>query len=103
MAVNDQHDHARLAYIAMAALAGSITALSMQNWKSMPWSEVVLTVFVGMSFAIFAVPWLAHDWANIDIDNLRAICGVTYLGATGANVLLPLAIRKARTWFGEGA
>jgi len=98
--VNEQQDHARLAYIAMAALAGAITALSFLPWKTMSWAEIAMTLFVGSAFAIFGVPWIAADWAHMDIENLRAICAVTYFGATGANVFIPLVIRKLKKSFG---
>lgn len=94
--MNEPHDQARLAYVAMAALAGSITALSFLPWKTMTWVEILLTLFVGFAFAIFGMPWLAADWARIDIDNLRVICGITYFGATGANIFIPLVIRKLK-------
>lgn len=92
--MNDQH--VARAYIFAAALAGSITSLAFMRWKEMTWSEIALTVFVGFAFAVFAVPWLAADIAGMDVDNTRTICGITYLGATGANALIPLAIRKLK-------
>lgn len=98
--MSDQQDHARLVYIAMAALAGSITALSFLPWKSMSWSEIGMTLFVGTAFAIFGVPWIAADWVKIDIENLRAICAITYFGATGANVFIPLIIRRLKKMMG---
>jgi hypothetical protein len=96
-------DHYRMTYIVMAAVAGSITSLAMLNWKDMSWTEILLTLFVGSSFAVFCVPWLAGDWLRIDITDLRAICGVTYFGATGANVFVPLLIRKVKSQIGDGA
>ncbi len=98
--MNDQHDHARLIYIAMAAVAGSITALSFLPWRTMSWADIGMTLFVGSAFAIFGVPWIAADWVRIDIDNLRAICAITYFGATGANVFIPLIIRKLKKLMG---
>lgn len=98
--MNDQQEHARIAYIAMAALAGAITALSFMPWKTMRWSEIAMTLFVGSAFAVFGVPWIAGDWAHMDLTNLRAVCAVTYFGATGANVFIPLIIRKLRKSFG---
>lgn len=92
--MNEQH--AIRLYIAAAALAGSITSLSFMRYKAMSWSEIGLTVFVGFSFAVFAVPWLAADMFGANVDNTRAICGITYLGATGANALIPLAIRRLK-------
>lgn len=86
----------RAIYTAASAVAGAITALYMLEWKHMTWAEILLTIFVGATFSVFAVPWLAADVAGIKIDNLRVICGITYMGATGANILIPFAIRRLR-------
>lgn len=94
--MTDHGDHANLAYTGMAAIAGAITALSFMKWREMSWPEVGMTIFVGAAFALFAVPFIAADWLGMDINNLRAICGVTYLGATGSNILIPIAIRRLR-------
>ncbi len=91
--MNEQGDHARLIYIAMAALAGSVTALSFMPWRTMRWSEILMTLIVGSGFAAFGVPYLVGDLAGIQIDNLRAICFFTYIGATGANAFVPVLIR----------
>jgi hypothetical protein len=95
-----QTDHARIVYITMAAIAGAVTALSFLSWKTMSWAEIGMTLFVGTAFAVFGVPWIAADWVRMDIENLRVICGITYFGATGANVFIPLIIRKLKKQFG---
>jgi len=84
----------RQIYILMAAVAGAITALSMLRWKEMSWGEIWLTVFVGTSFAVFLVPWAASSVLKVSFDGLQTICGLTYLGGTCANALLPRVIRK---------
>lgn len=94
--MNEQHDQLRVVYIAMAALAGSITALSFMPWRTMRWSEIAMTLFVGSAFAAFGVPYLVGDLGGIQIDNLRAICFFTYIGATGANAFVPIIIRWAK-------
>lgn len=95
--MNEHHDLPRMAYIAAAAIAGAVTALSMMRWKSMAWSEIAMTLFVGTTFSIFVVPWIAADWAGIDISNLRVICGATYIGAMGSNVFIPMLIRRFKS------
>ncbi|MBB4616896.1 hypothetical protein [Sphingomonas abaci] len=104
--MNEQQEHARMVYIAMAALAGSVTALSFMPWRTMRWSEIVMTLFVGSGFAAFGVPYLVGDVAGIEIANLRAICFFTYIGATGANAFVPVIIRWGKRWLekllGEG-
>lgn len=92
--MNEPH-FARL-YVFAAALAGSITSLSFMRWEKMTWGEIALTIFVGFSFAVFAVPWLAADIIGADVGDTRAICGITYIGATGANALIPLAIKRMK-------
>lgn len=91
--MNEPHDNARMAYIAMAALAGSITALSFMPWRSMKWSEIAMTLFVGSAFAVFGVPYLVGDLAGVQLENMRALCFFTYIGATGANAFVPVIIR----------
>lgn len=94
--MTDQESHFRILYVAMAAVAGSVTSLSLVPWKSMAWGEIVLTLFVGSSFAAFAVPYLVGEIAGVDLNNLRAACFFTYLGATGANAFLPILIRRGK-------
>lgn len=94
--MNEPHDNARMAYIAMAALAGSITALSFMPWRSMKWSEIAMTLFVGSAFAVFGVPYLVGDLGGVQIENMRALCFFTYFGATGANAFVPVIIRWAK-------
>lgn len=87
-------------YRGLAAVAGAVTALSMLEWKRMTWPEILLTIFVGTTFSVFAVPWLAADLVGADIDSLRVACGITYMGATGANILIPVAIKRFRAFLG---
>lgn len=100
--MNDQHDHLRMVYIGMAAIAGSVTALSFMKWREMTWPEIIMTLIVGFSFAIFFVPWLAADWMHIDINNLRAVCAVVYLGGMSSNALMPVLIKRAMKAVGSG-
>jgi len=94
--VNDQLDIGRYVYIVMSALAGAITALSFMPWSKMRWTEIGMTLFVGSAFALFGVPYLIGDMVKVEIHSLRAICFWTYIGATGANVFLPVIIRRIR-------
>ena len=93
----DENDR-RVLYLAMSAIAGAITSLSFMPWKTMRWSEILMTVFVGCGFATFGVPYLVGDKLGIDMENLRAACFFTYLGATGANAFLPMLIRNGLSW-----
>lgn len=89
-------DTRSMTYVAIAALAGSVTALSFMPWRTMKWADIAITLFVGCAFAAFGVPYIVSDLFGIDITNLRAICFFTYLGATGANSFIPLIIRWMR-------
>lgn len=98
-------DHVRSAAIVMAAAAGSITALSFMDWRSMDGWTRVMTFAVGFSFAIFMVPWFAADLLRLDITSLRAVCGVTYAGAAASQALMPRLIMAGKQfldkWLGE--
>lgn len=87
-------------WIAMSALAGSITALANMKYKEMSWVDIILTIFVGFAFAVIFVPWAASDWMGIAEDNLRGICAIVYIGGTAWNSLMPLAIRKIKQMIG---
>lgn len=86
-------------YVLMAAIAGSVTALSLMRWKEMSTGEIALTLFVGASFAIFFTPWAAHELFGLKDSNVRTIAGLTYIAASGSNILIPKAIK----WFGRNS
>lgn len=97
----------RWLYIAMAAIAGAITALSFQQWKTMTRGEILMTLFVGTAFAILVVPYVAHDLLGVNSFNnsLRAACFLTYIGGTCSNWMLPALIKRVKRFFdgdGEG-
>jgi hypothetical protein len=85
----DDNDR-RMAMIAMAAIGGSIVSLWSLDWKMMSWRELVLTMVVGIAFAIFGVPWIVADLMHVDITPLRVACGVTFFGAAFGIVLIPI-------------
>lgn len=87
-------------YIFMAAIAGAVTSLSMLQWRSMPWREILFTIFVGAAFAIFGAPWIAVDVLNVDDSTLRTACFITYAGGTCANALIPLLVGWAKKKLG---
>jgi hypothetical protein len=90
----------RLIYAAMAAFAGSVTALAFTRWKEMSRGEVALAVFTGFSFAMFVTPWIAHAIMGIPETDGRAISGLTYVFAAGSNALLPTLIHKLNRLMG---
>jgi len=92
----------RHGYIALAAIAGAITALGSAHWREMKPAEIMLMLITGFSFAIFVTPWVAHSIFGIDEGNTRAIAGLTYLFGSGWNLLLPVAIRKIKRMLGDG-
>ena len=96
--MNGPSDHARFAYGAVAALAGAVTALSFLPWKTMRWAEIAMTLFVGSAFATFGVPYLVGNIGGIELNDMRTLCFFTYIGATGANVFLPIIIRGGKRW-----
>ena len=96
----------RLSYMVLAALAGSITALSFMQWKTMSRGQIVLTVFVGFAFAVFIAPWLGSMILGVPETNLRAMGAVTYVGGVCSNALIPLMVKRLTaffdTWSGTG-
>ncbi len=95
--MDDMHPMVRHGYLLMAAVAGSITALSFKQWKTMTGVEIALTLFVGASFAIFVTPLMA-EW--MAIDSPRGVAALTYISASGSNVLIPVAIKWLKRVFG---
>lgn len=95
--MDDMHPVVRHGYLLMAAIAGSVTALSFKQWKSMSYGEIWLTLFVGASFAIFVAPLLA-EW--LAIGSPRGVAALTYISASGSNVLIPVAIKWLKRVFG---
>jgi len=56
--------------------------------------EVLLTLFVGTTFSVFMVPFIATSIFHVENSNLRAICAAMYFGATGANAFIPYLIKR---------
>lgn len=86
----------RWGFLVMAATAGAITSLYTQQWRKMGATEIVLSIFVSMSFALLGAPWLVSTFWPMDDMGLRAACGITYFGASAAHVTIPVLIRKIR-------
>lgn len=90
----------RMVYTLMAAIAGAVTALAFMRWKDMGTTEIGLTLFVGASFAIFVTPWVAHIVFGVNQGDIRTVAALTYVTASGSNVLLPTLIRKLNKLLG---
>lgn len=88
------------AYMAVAAAAGSMVALHSMKWKEMTWTEISFTLAVGFMIAIFAVPYIAEHWMGLNMSNPREACGVTFIGGTLWNSIMPLAISKVKKTLG---
>jgi hypothetical protein len=86
-------------YTLMAACAGAVTALSFLKWQEMRWSEIVLTLFVGFSFAIFVTPWAALAVFGPDLTP-QSQAGLTYIMGCGVHSIMPFFIRKVRKMLG---
>ncbi len=86
-------------YYIMAALAGAVTALSFMKWREMHVAEVIMTVVVGFSFAVFATPWLAR--VALGTTEPQTVAFLAYVSASGSNILLPMAIRWLGRAFGQ--
>lgn len=90
---NDERDAwSALAYTALAALSGSITALSVSGWQKRTRWENALTITTSASFAMFFAPWFVHEVWHMNEDAARAGAFVTYISAAGAPVLIPKVV-----------
>jgi hypothetical protein len=89
---DDRQAWSAFAYTALAALSGSITALSVSGWQKRTWIENVLTVATSASFAMFFAPWFVHEIWHMNEDAARAGAFVTYISAAGAPVLIPKVV-----------
>lgn len=67
----------------------------MPKWRAMAREEIALTVFVGTTFSLFVVPFIASAWMGIEEGNLRGIVACCYIGAAGAYTFIPGLIRRA--------
>jgi hypothetical protein len=92
----------RFVYVATAAAAGAVTALGSKRWRTMTAIDIVLTLGIGFTFAIFVTPWIAHQWLGVAEGDNRALLALTYLFGSASNILLPFIIRHLRKMLGEG-
>lgn len=95
------NEYLETGYVLLAAFAGAVTALAFMKWKEMTYPEILLTLFVGASFAIFVTPWLANVALGIETEDARSVAAITYVMASGSNTFLPVIIRYLRRLFLE--
>lgn len=88
-------------YLAAAALAGAVTSLSLLSWQTMTRMEIIMTLMVGFSFAVFVTPYIAHELLGVPPSNIRLVAALTYMFGSGCNVLLPLMIRRISRMLGD--
>lgn len=100
--MDDNSQYLRIGYVALAAIAGAITALGFQKFKTMTRTEIAITLAGGFSFAIFVTPWIAHSWFGVMETDTRAIAALTYVFGSGSNILLPTLIRAVKRLLNTG-
>ena len=91
----------RNVWIFLAALAGGVTALAFMPHARMSRTDIALTVFVGTTFSLFVVPWLANKAFGVGVDDIRGIVACCYIGAAGAYTFIPAIVRKVRSGKGD--
>lgn len=93
----------RVAYLVMAAMAGGITALSVQPYDGMSRKQIVLTVFTSAMTAIFIGPLIVTAILGAHAD-LRLQAGIFYIVATGNNAFVAAGIKWTMKFspFGKG-
>lgn len=89
---DDRQAWSAFAYTALAALSGSITALSVSGWQKRTRMENILTIATSASFAMFFAPWFVHEVFHLDEAAARAGAFFTYISAAGAPVLIPKVV-----------
>jgi hypothetical protein len=94
--------HVRMWWIFLASLAGGITALAFMKWQTMSNKEIALTVFVGTTFSLFFVPWVATAIFKMPETELRGIAACCYIGAAGAITFLPSIFDRVRRFIKGG-
>ena len=90
----------------IAALAGSISGLSLVAFEHMTRARLALTLFVGFTSAIYLVPAMLHmqPWVKpSDPSYPSVLVGTSYLFSAGAHIFLPLLIKRATERFGRKA
>lgn len=87
-------------YLFMAAIAGSVSSLSMRKYRDMSAVDIVLSLFVGGAFAIFVTPLILGPTVGVGAVTTEKVAGITYVMACGWNILMPFAIAKIRSMFG---
>ena len=95
-----EHPFTRAFYLVLAALAGSITALSFRPFQKMTKAEIGVALFVGASFSIFVGPYIIYMWFGSGEVDYRIAGAILYITATGSNVLIPVAVKKLTEFFG---
>jgi len=98
------HDEwmARYVYIPLAALMGAVSSLGARKWRQMNRMQIMLTLVMGTTSAIFLTPWVAHKFFDVREDDARAIVALTYLMGFGAFIFLPKLTEWAGKIFGAG-
>lgn len=85
----------------LASLAGAVTALSFRPYAKMSPVDILMALFVGTTFAWFVSPWVAHTAFGYEPPGIRVVGGLYYLMASGSNILIPVAIRGLKRFFGS--
>lgn len=87
----------RYVYIPLAALMGAVSSLGARKWRQMNRAQIIMTLIMGTTSAIFLTPWVAHKFFDVREDDARAIVALTYLFGFGAFIFLP----KLTEWMGK--
>ncbi len=94
------HPFTRALYLALAAFAGSITALALRPYKDLNRIEIAFSIFVGFSFSIFVGPWILVQMYGAGPVDHQIAGGVLYISAIGSHGLIPVAVKKLTDFFG---
>lgn len=98
--LSNENPFALWVWTILASFAGALTALSFRPFVQMRRAEILLSLVVGASFAIFVGPWVATWIFGNGQADIRVLGGLFYLMASGSNILIPLGVKKLSGFFG---
>jgi hypothetical protein len=71
------------------------------EWKKMTGLDIAFTLLTGFLVAIFAIPYIAQHWIGLPMTSPQEACGVTFIGGTLWNSIMPLVLRKVKAALGS--
>lgn len=88
----------------LAAMAGSVTSLSLRPYEKMNTVQILMALFCGAAFSVFVTPFVIHlIYGPTPSLNLPMLGALFYISSCAWNVLLPWIFRRIIALMGNGA